>query len=167
MAAGYQIATTANKRTTWRQIMKDTRYSANVPLDPVGLYAFNTGAQTVAITNTETIADALFTFQFPNNCYLYDLQVTFSALDAGSTLVVDVITSTTGASGGTEVVLINDSTAGQAGGSDELDRNTGHMLRDVSGLYLGFKVGAAATTVAAGTVTFKGIIHIGSPVTGF
>ena len=166
MAAAYSIGSTANKGATWRRLMQETRYANNVPLDPKGLFAFDTGAQTVAATNTDDVGDALFTFQFPNDCYLYDLQVTVTDMDAGTDLVLDVITSDTGASGGTEVVLINDTTIGQAGGSDELDRNLGYMLKDVSGLYLGIKTGVAGSGVA-GTVRFKGIVHIGSPVTGF
>lgn len=169
MAAGYQLLSVANKRAVWRRFMQDARRKNAVPLDPQGFYAFNTGAQTVEATNVETAADALFVFQFPNDCYLYDLQVTITDIDTDGSpaAVFDVLTSTTGASGGTEVVLINDSTIGQAGGSDELDRNSGHMFRDVSGLYLGIKMATGAATAAAGTITFKGIVHIGAPITGF
>lgn len=168
MAAGAQILTSANKRSTFRRLKQATNYRNNISFDPVGLYAFDTGAQTVAATNTETANDLLFTFQFPNDCYLYDLQVTVTDLDSGANLVFDVITSDTGASGGTEVVLINDTSIGQTGGSDELDRNNGLMLSDVSGLYLGIKVGTGAAAGAqAGTIRFKGLLHMGAPLTGF
>lgn len=168
MAAAYSIGSTANKRSTWRLIKHATNYTNNVPFDPQGFFAFDTGAQALAATNVDDADDAKFTFQFPDNCYIYDLQATVTDLDgdAAPALVFDVITSTTGASGGTEVVLINDSDAGQAGGSDELDRNSGHMFRDVSGLYLGIRVVTPAATPAAGTIRFKGIIHVGSLITG-
>lgn len=169
MAAAYSIGSTANKKSSFRRLKKENTYRKNIPLLPQGFFAFDTGAQTVATTNVDDAGDALFTFQFPADCYLYDLQVTVTDLDSdgSAALVFDVITSTTGASGGTEVVLINDTTIGQAGGSDELDRNGGLMLSDVSEKYLGIKVATASATAAAGTIRFKGIIHIGSPITGF
>ena len=165
MAADTQILSSANKKSFWRKIMQQTRYGYSVPLDPGGLYAFDTGAATVAATNTETADDELFVLQFPDGAYLVNLQVTLTDLDSHGTptLVLDHIVEN---AAGTEVVLISGSTVGQAAGSDELDANGGHLLRDVGGMYLGFKVSTGAATAAAGTVRYKGLIWIGSPITG-
>lgn len=166
MAAAYD-ATAANKKAFFRNLKRVNAYDKNVKYDPTGVFAFNTGAKTVATTNIDDAGDAVFFVQFPSNTYLIDLQYTFTDVDDATAFVWDAVTSTTGASGGTEVVLINNSTAGQAAGSDELDRNAGHFLRDVSNLYLGFKVDTASGTPAAGTLTIKGLVYIGDIVTGF
>lgn len=164
MAAGTQTLTTANKKAFWRKIKQATNYSYNVPLDPGGLFAFDSGSQTVAATNTETQDDELFVLQFPDGAYLVDLQVEFSDLDTGANLIVDTIVET---SGGTETVLIT-GTNPQSAVKDELDANAGHLLRDVGGQYLGFKVTTGAAGGAqAGTVRYKGLIWIGTPLTGF
>jgi len=141
-------------------------YDKNVKYDPTGVFAFNTGAKAVATTNIDDIGDAMFFVQFPANTYLLDLQYTWSDVDSASLFQWDGVTSTTGASGGTEVTLISNSTVGRTAGSDELDADQGHFMRDVSNLYLGFKVDAAATAVA-GTLTIKGLVYIGDVVTGF
>lgn len=166
MAAAY-VSTAANKRAFFRQLKRVNNYRQNVKNDPGGIFGFSTGAQTVATTNIDDADDAMFFIQFPNNTYLLNLQYTWTDVDSATAFVWDAVTSTTGASGGTEVVLINDSTTGQAAGSDELDANAGHVLRDVSNLYLGFRVVTAAGTPVAGTVTIKGTVLIGDLVTGF
>lgn len=160
MAAGTAYSSIANAESFYRKAKRITAVQKNPNLRPVGVYAFDSGADTVATTNTETADDELFTLKFPDETYLISLQATATDLDSNvaPALVFDVIVED---SAGTEVVLINDTTIGQAGGSDELDANSGHILRDVSNHYLGFKVGTGAATAAAGTIRYKGLVWIG------
>lgn len=168
MAAGTQYLDSANSKSFMRLLKKENNYRQNIRFDPAGFFAFDSGAQTVATTNTETIADELFVLKFPDNTYIYDLQVTVTDLDSDGTptLELDHIVEN---SAGTETILINGSgsTIAEAGGSDDMDRGAGNMFKDVSNQYLGFKVRTAAATPAAGTVRYKGIIYIGAPLTGF
>jgi len=160
MPAGTAYSSIANSDSFFRKAKRITAVHKNPNLRPVGLFAFDSGADTVAATNTETAGDELFTIKFPDETYLLSLQVTASVLDSNGipALVFDTIVED---SAGSETVLINDSTIGQAGGSDELDANAGHILRDVSNQYLGFKVATGAATAAAGTIRYKGLVWMG------
>lgn len=131
---------------------------------PHGVYAFTFEAE-VPTTSTDEADDEYRLGYFPNNynIYLVDLQVTTDDLDTNATptAVFDVITD----DGSSEVVLINDSTVMQGGGSDRLDADGGHLLRQVDGKWIGIKMATEAATPAAGTVTLKGLVYVGTPIT--
>jgi len=135
--------------------------SAGSPHRPNGLFFFDTGAITIATTQMDDAGDQVFALTFPGQCRLIALQVKSSDRDthATPTLVEDIIAEN---AAGTEIVLINDTTIGQGGLSDELDLGLNLFGVDVSAMKLGSRVVTAAATVAAGTLTYKGLVLIGA-----
>lgn len=156
-------AATVNKAPvndhTFKNLAKaKTRFRKAPNETPDGVYAFDTGAVTVATTEIDDVDDEVFYLTFPGKCYLLDLWVDWSDVDthATPTLEVDHIVET---SGGTETILIATSTAPQSGAVDELD--AGLRFTDVSNRKLGHRVVTSAATAAAGTVRYKGLVYIG------
>lgn len=145
-------------------LMRNTRTRKRTNDMPHGIYAFTFEAE-VPTASLDEAGDEYRLGYFPSNynIYLVDLQVTTDDLDAHATptAVFDVILD----DGSNEVVLINDSTVMQGGGSDRLDADGGHLLRLVSGSWIGTKMATGAATAAAGTVTLKGLVYVGTPIT--
>ena len=166
MAAATVTTANANKAMFFRNVKRKENGRAAEARDPEQgrFYAFNTGAISIATTQIDDVGDVTRLLQFPDNSLLVDIQITATDMDTNGApaLVADVTSETTAA---VHTVLISGSTIGQAAGSDDLDRGSGHLLRSVGGTYLSYKVTTASATPAAGTLTAKGIIYIGSPVT--
>lgn len=161
MAASTTTLSTANAESFDRVSRRVTAIQKNPNLKPQGVYAFDSGALTVATTAIDETNDEHFGLKFPGDTYLIDLQATATDMDTGNAVVLDVIVED---DAGTEVVLINASTIGQGAGSDELDADGGHLLRDISNHFLGFKVETLATTPVAGTIRYKGLVWRGNLV---
>lgn len=164
MAASTATSSKATLYNFREYLLRNTRDRKRPGDLPRGVYAFTFEAE-VPTTSTDEQDDEYRLGYFPENynIYLVDLQVTTDDLDthATPTAVFDVNID----DGSTEVTLINNSTVMQGGGSDRLDTDGGHLLRSVSGNWLGIKMVTAAATPAAGTVTLKGLVYVGTPIT--
>lgn len=165
MSAATVTAATANADSIFRQIKTIQNKKTVKPLAPQGLYYIDTGAVAFATTQIDDINDETYVLQFPQGCYLVgsSLEVTYSDMDTHvtPTLAFDVKTD----DGSTEVTLISNSTGAQTGTYDQADADLGFQLKDVSGLYLNFKVKTAASTAAAGTVRVRCLVFLGDKVT--
>lgn len=164
MAASTATSSKATQYNFREYLLRNTRDRKRPGDLPRGVYAFVFEAE-VPTTSLDDANDEYRLGYFPENynIYLMDLQVTTDDLDTGATpaAVFDVILD----DGSSEVVLINDSTVMQGGGSDRLDADGGHLLRLVSGSWIGTKMATGAATASAGTVTLKGLVYVGTPIT--
>lgn len=164
MAASTATSSRATLYNFREYLLRNTRTRKKPGDLPHGVYAFIFEAE-VPTTSTDEQNDEYRLGYFPDdyNIYLMDLQVTADDMDthATPTAVFDVNLD----DGSSEVTLINNSTVMQGGGSDELDADAGHVLRSVSGNWLVVKMVTAGATPAAGTVTLKGLVYVGTPIT--
>ena len=160
--AGYGSETTSSitKRKAASEFAKSTK--------PHGHFVFSSGAVTVPTAAIDDIGDRLLIFKFPadlGEIYIESLTMTTTALDAHATPTLSFSLVTHDGTSDVDT-YISASTVGRTGATDEIDADTGFRFKsDVSGKYLAMKVTAAAATAAAGTITVRGSIWIGSRVT--
>lgn len=162
MAVETATLASANKKSLYRAIQRESTRRHNSPLRPRGTFTFERDF-TIATTYIDDAGDEARLIEFPDGVvYLDELKIEATDMDANGApaLVFDIITD----DGTTELVLINDSTIGQAGGTDELDANVDPDSLSVGGKYLSLKTGVAAATPAAGTLTVRFKITI-DPIT--
>lgn len=157
MTATTVTASTANKASLYRKLLKLQAAAASRPMRPRGPYVLAPAAITLATTSIDEAADKVTLLEFPDGCYLLALEITVTDMDTNVSpaLVFDINKVT---SAGVATTLINDSTRGQAGGKDELDVDVGALGLDVGGCLLQFQVVTAAATAAAGTIAVRAII---------
>jgi hypothetical protein len=153
MPLTHNIAVSANKDALANAINKKARRRRNAEYAANGGLFLIRRTINIAAADVDTANDELDLLVFPDGVFLVRAAFKFSALDsnASKTLTMNVNINTP--AGAVEKTILATSQTPRAGGYVEADA-TGEVLGyDVGGKILTTKVGTAAATAAAGTVT--------------
>lgn len=121
------------------------------PLSGYGIVHTFAEQFTVPSSAVDDANDILRLIRFPPGAYIWFLRATVSDMDTNATPTLTFSLLATDSGDNTKATLISASTAAQAGGSAALA--TAGIGEFVGDYYLSWKVGDAAATAAAGTIS--------------
>ena len=167
MAAATVTLSSANKKTAYR-LFERVRRGLNIPnSNPDGLLLpLDSGSFTPASTSTDDAGDVIRALQVPFGFKLVSLQIVSTAeVDTGGNALVFDVTAETEAA--VHTTLISGCTVGQgATDKDDLDANSGHLLRDIGASYISLKITTPATgNAGTGALRVKALGYMGDLVT--
>lgn len=134
------------------------------PLNPNGLYYFDTGNITVPVASRNEADDEYFLIGFPENSYLVDLFV--NGTDIGDNNCELKVVSGPAATIGTGLTDLIAAARVDAATWTMLGPDAAYSYHDIGGDYLGIKITTApiVATATTTTVRMRGLVYVGTAI---